>query len=327
MRKLESFHGFFGQRKAVRFLTGQLKGAQAHGEPCPHLLFIGPSGMGKTRLAHALAEEAGTALHPVHGRAKPADLVGQLARLKAADFLFLDEAHRLGREAQTLLLAVIDDFRAPDLLDPNAQAQRDEDGRLVIAPSTVVLAADQPGQLLEALHRRMEHRVLLADYARTELVEIAASSASALGLLITAQGLGVLADASQGQPRRALQLLKGLRREHSGDPQREIRKEDVCNYLNAADIDRLGITPDQRLYLVHLDRLGSASLADLAAVVGADEDYVARRLEPGLVKLDFIRKGRFGRKLTPAGWDWVRELGGNVPAPEAPEQEGTTHEA
>jgi Holliday junction resolvasome RuvABC ATP-dependent DNA helicase subunit len=326
MRKLESFHGFFGQRKAVRFLTGQLKGAQAHGEPCPHLLFIGPSGMGKTRLARALAEEAGTALHPVHGRAKPADLVGQLARLKDADFVFLDEAHRLGREAQTLMLGVIDDFRAPDLLDPTAEAQRDQDGRLVIAPLTVVLATDQPGQLLEALHRRMEHVVHLADYARAELVEIAAASASELGLLITPQGLGVLADASQGQPRRALQLLKGLRREHSGDRQPEITKQDVRTYLDAADIGRLGITPEQRAYLVRLRKLGSASLATLAALVGADEDYVAGRLEPGLVKLDFIRKGRYGRKLTPAGMAWVRELTGKVPVPQAPEVEGSTHE-
>jgi Holliday junction DNA helicase RuvB len=327
MRKIENFHGFFGQRKWVRFLTGQLRGAQAHGEPCPHLLFIGRSGMGKTKLAHALVEEAGTALHLVHGRAKPADLVGQLVRLKAGDFVFLDEAHRLGRDAQTLVLEVIDKFRAPpDLLDPQAEAQRDPNGRLVIAPSTVILATDQPGQLVGALLERMEHRVHLADYDRGELVEIVAASASELGLLVSTQGLGVLADASQGQPRRALHLLKGLRRQHSGDPRREIGKQDVLRYLDAADIGRLGIAPEQRRYLVHLHRRGSASLATLAALVGADGDYVLGRLEPGLVKLEFICVGRFGRKLTPAGRAWVDELAGNVPAPEAPEVEGTTHE-
>jgi Holliday junction resolvasome RuvABC ATP-dependent DNA helicase subunit len=325
MRKLESFHGFYGQRKWVRFLTSQLQGAQAHGEPFPHTLLIGPSGMGKTRLAHALAEEAGTALHLVHGRAKPADLVGQLVRVKHADFFFLDEAHRLGRESQTLMFKVIDHLRAPDLLDPAAEAQR-EDGRLVIAPLTVVLATDQPGELDGALLGRMDHTVHLTDYARVELMEIAADSATGLGLLVSRQGLGVLADASQGQPRKALQLLKGLRRQHAGDRQREITKQDALKYLRAADIGRLGITPEQRLYLGHLHRLGSASLATLAALVGADEDYVARRLEPGLVKLDFIRKGTCGRTLTPAGEDWALRLGGKVPAPKAPEPERETHE-
>jgi Holliday junction resolvasome RuvABC ATP-dependent DNA helicase subunit len=326
MRKLESVHGFYGQRKWVRFLTSQLQGAQAHGECSPHLLLIGPSGMGKTKLAHALAEEAGTALHLVHGRAKPADLVGQLVRLKTADFLFLDEAHRLGPESQTLMFGVIDHLRAPDLLDPAAEARRDQDGRLVIEPLTVVLATDQPGQLLDPLRKRMEHTVHLVEYARVELMEIAADSATGLGLLISTQGLGVLTAASQGQPRRALQLLKGLRRQHSGDRQREITKQDVCKYLRAADIGKLGVSPEQRLYLNHLRKLGSASLATLAALVGADEDYVLRVLEPGLVKLEFIRVGRFGRKLTPAGEDWVLQLAGKVPAPKAPEPEGETHE-
>jgi Holliday junction resolvasome RuvABC ATP-dependent DNA helicase subunit len=322
VRRPESFHGFFGQRKAVRFLARQLQGAQALGDPCPHLLIIGPSGMGKTRLAQALAAEAGTTCRVVHGKAAPRDLCEALVGLKGSDFLFLDEAHRLGRDSQTLLFDVIDAGRAPDLLDAQAQARRDPaDGRLVIEPLTVVLATDQPGRLLEALVRRMEHTVHLSDYSRAELTEIVAATASELELLVTPQALGALAAASQGQPRRALHLLRGMRREHSGDRQRhQLTAEHVRKYLQAASIDGLGLTPEQQLYLLKLRKLGSASLATLASLIGADEEYVAARLEPGLIKLDYVRKGRVGRKLTPAGKGWVRKRREEAKAKKATEQ-------
>jgi Holliday junction resolvasome RuvABC ATP-dependent DNA helicase subunit len=265
--------------------------------------------MGKTRLAQALAKEAGTTCRVVPGKARPADLCAALVGLKAGDFLFLDEAHSLARESQTLLFEVIDVGRAPDLLGAQVQAQRDPaDGRLIIPPVTIVLATDQPGRLLEALVRRMEHTVHLSDYSRAELVEIIAADASELGLVVSPQALGALADASQGQPRRALHLLRGLRREHSDDPQHQITVEDVRRYLTLAGIDTRGLTPEQQRYLTHLGKLVKASLATLASLVGADEEYVAGRVEPGLVQLDFIRKGRFGRTLTPAGKKWLRQL-------------------
>src|SRR5690348_9384357 len=123
MRQPSNFHGFFGQTETVRYLRQQLHGAQTLGHPCPHLLLVGTSGMGKTKLAQSLAKEYGTECRVVLGKATPSKLCEYLIALRNGDFLFLDEAHNLPRDSQEALLGVIDGGRLTDqLLDQHHSA-------------------------------------------------------------------------------------------------------------------------------------------------------------------------------------------------------------
>jgi Holliday junction resolvasome RuvABC ATP-dependent DNA helicase subunit len=305
MRRPKDFHGFIGQRRAVRFLQRQLRGAQALGQPCPHLLFVGESGMGKTRLARALAKEYGTELHVLLGKANPAQLCERLVRVRRGDFLFLDEAHNLPRDTQESLYEVIDDWRVKDRVGDKAEVARDADGRLIIQPHSLILATDQPGELLNALQKRMGYTVTLTKYSMDELIEITYAAASQLDLLLSPQGMRAVAGASQGQPRRAKQHLEGLRRAfHSSTGQLSV--ENVRHYLKSAGVDAAGLDRLQREYLRKLRRLGTASLDTLANLVGVDAAYARGQVEPGLVALGFLRISQSGRRLTPAGREWAR---------------------
>jgi Holliday junction DNA helicase RuvB len=272
------------------------------------LLFTGSSGMGKTRLSEALAAEYGTTCHRILGKAKPEEVCRKLVAAESGDFLFLDEAHSLPRDTQEALFEVMDRGRIKDYLgDQNRDARRDEQGRLVVAPVCVILATDQPGELLEALKRRMEHHVAITDYGEKELIEIGAAEASRLGLTISPQAMRTLARAAQGQPRRINQYLKGVQRHFADDADRTLRSQDVRGYLRLARLDHLGLDAHQQRYMEELRSRGKASLGSLARQLGVDAPFVQSHIEPGLLRLRFVDIGPQGRRLTRDGRDWVRD--------------------
>jgi Holliday junction DNA helicase RuvB len=311
VRRPGDFHGFVGQPKIVRFLRQQIEGCKALSEPCPHLLMVGASGMGKTRLAHALAEEYGTTCRVVHGRASARDLCLELVQLQKADFLFLDESHSLPREAQELLFQVIDGgdgmAAVTDHLRGEGEAKRDPQGRLLVPPVTILLATDQAGKLLQALRKRIDHTIQLLDYSEGELRAIAGNVATNLKLLVSPQALRAVANASQGQPRQAGIILKGLRRHFcvaAGDAGKQLSGGDVRKFLRSEGRDARGLDDRQRKYVEKLFRLERASLETLASLLGSDAEDTRAFVEAGLVKLDFVRIEKTGRRLTPAGVAW-----------------------
>jgi Holliday junction resolvasome RuvABC ATP-dependent DNA helicase subunit len=309
MRKLISFHGFIGQGRIVRFLRRQLQGAQALSRPCPHLLLVGMSGMGKTRLAHSLAKEYGSTCQVVLGKATPTQLCEVLIKLRMGDFLFLDEAHNLPRDSQELLFQVIDDNgRITDRLEEQhpVPPEKRADGKLLVEPVTIILATDQPGTLINALHKRMEHRIRLSDYSEPELIEIAANSATEIGLLLTAQAMRIVAKASQGQPRRAKQILGGIYLHFHRQGQSQLGIDEVRGYLSEAGMDEAGLDREQLDYLRQLARRGRASLETLANLLGVDPPYARSQIEPGLVKIGYLRIDKAGRCLAKAGKQWVQ---------------------
>ncbi len=313
-RMIGSFKGFIGQKQTVNYLKSQLAGAQALGQPCPHILVLGPSGMGKTKLIKALSLEAGVNCRIVHGKASPKDICFELVQLEKYDFLFLDEAHTLPRESQEALYEVIDSGIATNKVSQNKIAAigktptTNKDGKLVVQSVTIALATNEPSGLLEALLRRMELTVLLADYQTEELIDIAAQTAVVEKLLFNSAALKRVAVSSLGQPRTVVQTVKGMRRLFYNDNMRQLTNKDVLVYLKTTGRDKDGLGQEQRKYLKRLHALGHASLQTIASLLGLEPAYAEQKVEVGLVKLGLVYKGAGGRRLTKEGEQWVRDF-------------------
>jgi Holliday junction resolvasome RuvABC ATP-dependent DNA helicase subunit len=306
-RRPQDFHGFYGQRRRVEFLRQQIKGALELGKPAPHLLLVGPSGVGKTTLARALAKDYGTDFHEVLGKNATPDLLCELAvGLAAKDFVFVDEAHRLRGDAQEFFYTWIDSGYVADRLEAGAEAERDKAGHLLVKPFTLILATDQEGELLDALHKRVWHVIPFDDYTEQELVEIGRAVASGLGLTLTPQAMRKVASVCQGLPRRLEHILKGAQLHYHADLGRDLAERDVQQYLRAAGTSDDGIDGRQQQYLRLLHDEGAVGLDTMASLLKSDRESVRARVEAPLVWARLVRVTQAGRVLTPKGTRWVQ---------------------
>lgn len=304
-RPAPRFHSFIGHKRQVDFLKRQLAGAKYRGEPFPHTCFIGPSGVGKTQLAEALATEYGTQMIEANGHDALTELVQKLRRLNACDFLFVDECHNLTPKAQELLYQVVDRSRVPNWEGTQTQSDSPTDTAYIeLAPCTLVAATDQPGKLYNALQKRMEIRIQLGYYSLREMREIVRCLASDLGLLLNGHASGQIAKVSHGLPRTAKHHLQNLRRHFLEAESRQIRLTEVRQYLRDCGIDSKGLGKMERDYLACLHKHGPASLESLALHLGTDADHVRRQIEPALKRLGLFVVAN-GRQLTEAGHKWI----------------------
>ena len=300
-RPVPRFQDFIGRKRTVDYLRRLLTGARARDEPFPHALFMGPSGAGKTLLARALATEFDTTVINAMGYDTREKLAQKLSELRACDFLFIDESHRLGPYEQELLCEAITDQSIPNLHGTGGQNTPEEE-RVSVQPWTLVLATDQPGCLLNALLKRIVIRVPLGFYPPRELREIVAALAAREKLLLSPQAMGRIATASGRLPRRAEHLLLELRRFFPDSETRQLSLGDVRTFLRARGEDRAGLDPLARRYLRALARRGTLSLQSLVLLLDiADPAYLKREVEAPLVRRGLVEILPRGRRLTPRG--------------------------
>jgi len=291
---------FVGQEKVKERLRVYIQAAKARGEPLDHVLLLSPPGLGKTTLAHIIANEMGVQIKVSSGPAleRPGDLAAILTHLAPGDILFVDEIHRLRPQVEEILYPAMEDWRLPIVLGEGPHARCIE---LSLSPFTLIGATTREGLLTTPLRDRFEVVFRLEFYQPEELAEIVRRAAPRLGVAIESEAAWELGTKARGTPRIALRLLRRARDLAQVQGMTTITTAVAKETLKMLGIDEQGLDElDRRILEVMIDRFngGPVGLETLSAALGEDPDTIADLYEPYLIALGFIKKTPQGRMAT-----------------------------
>jgi Holliday junction DNA helicase RuvB len=292
---------FVGQRKVVDNLELFIAAAKSRDEALDHILFSGMPGLGKTTLAHLIAEELGVSMHAASGPMleKAGDLVGVLTRLEPGAVLFIDEIHRLPRAAEEFLYSAMEDFYLDVVLEPGVQSRS---VRLTLPRFTLVGATTREGLLTAPFRARFGVLERLDPYPENELAEIVRRSAAKLDVAIEPAASALVASRARGTPRVANRILRRLRDVAEVQGAGRITVAVAERGLSMLGIDAQGLTEmDRRILRCIGQQGGPIGLKTIAVAVGEEEDTIEDTYEPHLLRMGLIRKTPRGRTLTDRG--------------------------